>query len=645
MNFLKGLKSKISRVEQSPAMKYGFIIFTLLITPCVLTFIVEFIQRKTIRATLHWMWSYSSLLTLNILITFLAALFIYCLIGSLIPSIAVTVLLFITGSLISYFKIKLIGVPFFPWDLHMNRELIDILPLIINATMIKALVLLVLVIAFIFFLRFLLPRFSLPIVARIVLGLGSIGLLYLAAAKNPPVAKYMTHMHADNILWNEQQSYTYNGQALAFLLNIQSPKMSQPVDYSQATMQHLAKQLTADQQAIPAMATDSTSTQPNIIFYMNEAFWDPTLMTNVQFSQDPVPTVHELEKDSTSGFLLSPQYGGGTANVEFEILTGDSISFLPNGAIAYQQFIHKPLPSMANFFESLGYKSMVIHSYVSYFYNRENVYKDLGFESFKSSEDFINPEYKGGFISDAELARNIISEVDNAAKPMFLYAISMQNHGGYDQPNRYSYKPIKVTGTFTPAAQLLIDNYTQGANDASNSLQMLIDHYKTSNKPTIIIFYGDHLPMLGNNYDVYKQSGFVSSDDPTKWSLAEIKKMHSVPFVIWSNMNLPKEKVPILSDSFLGAYVMNQLQIPMPPTFAFNYDLSKKVPGLIANLVIDANHKSYASPPEALKKDVQQYSDLEFDEMFGDKYLGNYIDHNYFTQIVDPQYNLQFKKK
>ena len=638
---------KPSRIEQNPKLKYSLILAALLIAPYLLTFGVEFIQRRSIHDTLNWMTVNSSLLNLNVLIDFLIVVFVYCLIGSLIPSLALTSLLLVLGSLISYFKLKLIGVPFFPWDLKMNKEVVDILPLVMNASMLRYIVALVVFIGLIFLMRLILPRFSLPLITRISVGLLSLLLLYLFAIKIPPVKWLMQQSQVSNILWNQQQNYSLNGQSLAFMMNLQNSKMPTPVGYNEASIKAIADKLSAQSLSATAMVGGSptaTTKKPNVIFVMNEAFWDPTLMTNVTFSEDPVPTIHQLQKETTSGYMLSPQIGGGTSNVEFEVLTGDSVSFLPNGAIAYQQYIHKPLPSLASYFSDQGYKTLALHSYVSYFYNRENVYKYLGFESFKSSENFVNPEIKGGFISDDEFSRNLIAEVDKTEDPMFVYGITMQNHGSYENKTRYSNLPIKVKGNFTPDAQQLIDNYTQGAHDADHGLKLLIDHFKQSAEPTIIIFYGDHLPMLGYDYDVFHQSGFVQSGKPEEWSLEEIKKMHSVPFVMWSNMNLPNKSFPIMSNAFLGPFVLDMLHMKMPAPFAANFEVSQKVPGLISNLVIDADQKLYAKVPDKDKAVVEQYKQLQYDELFGKKYLADFIDQDYLNKGPNPKYNVEFKK-
>lgn len=639
---------KVYRIEKKPILMYSLIALILLVTPYLLTFVVEFIQRHSIHETWHWMTVNWNLVTLNVLLDLLLMLLIYSLVGSLVPSIALTALLLALGSMISYYKVKLIGVPFFPWDLKLNKEIIDILPLVMNPGMLKWIGILAVAIIAIFLLRLLTPSLTLPPVSRIIVGLVSIVALYLFTIKSPPVEKLMNHMQVFNYIYNQQQNYTSNGQSLAFMLNLQNSKMAEPAGYGEAAIKTLANAITAKSPSISAVAALGNvikPKQPNVIFVMNEAFWDPTLMTDVAFSEDPLPTIHQLQKETTSGYLLSPQIGGGTSNVEFEVLTGQSMSFLPNGSIPYQQYIHKSLPSLASYYADQGYKSIALHSYVSYFYNRENVYNYFGFESFKSAENFQNPEYKGGFISDDEFSRNIIEQVDQTDKPMFIYGISMQNHGPYDDVARYKDKKIKVKGNFNASAQTIIENYTQGAHDADHSLKLLIDHFKQSDEPTVIIFYGDHLPMLGYSYEVYAQSGFVKSNVPEKWSLEEIKKMHSVPLVMWSNISLPKKSFPILSPSFLGVNVLDMLNMEMPATFNFNFELSQKIPGLLSNLVVDANQQLYATTPEDMKPSITEYSQLEYDMLFGKRYLANFIDHDFLTKATNPNYNVEFKNK
>jgi hypothetical protein len=137
----------------------------------------------------------------------------------------------------------------------------------------------------------------------------------------------------------------------------------------------------------------------------------------------------------------------------------------------------------------------------------------------------------------------------------------------------------------------------------------------------MIVFYGDHLPMLGYDYDVYRQAGFVSSGNSAEWSLEETKKMHSTPLVVWSNFGQEKKNVPLISSSFLGSYVLNELKMEMPPIFAFDYQLYGKMPGLLKGLVVDADQQLSAAPPDSLLQDLQNYQELQYDNLFGKQYV------------------------
>jgi hypothetical protein len=329
--------------------------------------------------------------------------------------------------------------------------------------------------------------------------------------------------------------------------------------------------------------------------------------------------------------------------VEFEVLTGTSMSFLPGGSVPYQQYISKPLPSLASYFDDLGYKSMGIHSFDGWFWSRNSVYEKLGFESFMSKEYFDNPTYKGAFISDEEVSKQIIKEIEETDRPMFIYAVTMQNHGPYDD-NRYGETSVHIQGSLSDEGAQILNTYTQGVIDADRSLQQLIEALEYSDEPTLIVFYGDHLPMLGYDYKVYAEAGFVQSGNSSEWSLEEWKGMHSVPFVTWSNFPIPKQDVPLLSTSFLGAHVLDMLQLEKTANFSLAAEVASKVPGLSNNLVMGQDQTLYSAVPEFLKEDIERYRAMQYDLMFGSNYLAKYTDESYLTKMVLSNYNEQFSE-
>lgn len=613
---------------------------------------MEFLERGNLSETMQWVTGNQPLFTLNVVLTFCLLAFVYALVGSLAISGSITTLILGLMAIISYMKVKMIGEPFFPWDILLNKESMDIASLVTGKAALIRICAIAAVILLVLALRWVIPRVTLPIIVRFGLGLFSLYALYAFGIKTPLAGKILDHAGVSEIVWDQQQNYANNGLTLAFTLNVKNSIVQKPDTYSEqalaaaaSNIQQATVQAASVQQDTAgirkAKVTLADGKQPNVIFVMSEAFWDPTLLENVTFSEDPLPTIHRLQQESSSGYLLSPQYGGGTSNVEFEVLTGNTMSFLPGGSIPYQQYISKPIPSLASYFADKGYKSMGIHSYEGWFWDRNNVYKQLGFESFKSSEHFDNPETKGYFISDAEVARNVINEVDKTENPMFIYTVTMQNHGPYDDP-RYGENQFKATGNLTPQAKSILETYTQGAHDADQSLQMMIDHFKDSDEPTMIVFYGDHLPMLGMDYQVYKEAGFISTSDANKWSLEEIKKMHSIPLVTWSNFEMPKQDIPVLSDSFLGAHVLDMLHMEKPANFALNAELAQQVPGLLSNLVVDRDGQLHATVPESAAPLIADYRNVQYDLMFGKQYLAAYLDHDYLTKGSQTGYNAEF---
>jgi len=640
---------RISKSKQSKKMRLnnpGAIIaslFFLVCLPIVSVIGIEYLERGSLHDTIHWLMSYKRLFLLNVGLSFCLLLFIQAIVGSLAISGAISTVLLGLMALISYMKVKMIGEPFFPWDILLNKESMDIASLVTGKAAMIRIVSIVAIIVVVFLLRWVLPRWKMPIVMRVAMGLFALYALYAFSVKTPMAGKVLDRAGVNEIVWNQQENYTNNGLALAFTLNVKNSIVQKPANYNDHAIATVAANLQQSNQQQAKLANNGliNGKKPNVIFIMSEAFWDPTLLSNVTFSEDPLPTIHQLQKESTSGYLLSPQFGGGTSNVEFEVLTGDSMSFLPGGSIPYQQYVNKPVPSLASYFADQGYKSMGIHSYEGWFWDRNTVYKQLGFESFKSSEHFENPEVKGYFISDAEVSRNIIKEVDNTDNPMFIYTVTMQNHGPYDDP-RYGKNNFEATGPLSEQAKSILETYTQGAHDADQSLKMLIDHYQNSDEPTMIVFYGDHLPMLGLDYQVYKEAGFIHSSNPNEWTLDEVKKMHSIPLVTWSNFDMPKQQIPLLSDSFLGAHVLDMLHMEKPANFALNAQLANQVPGLLSNLVVDSNQELYAQVPDASKTLVDDYRNVQYDMLFGKQYMAEYLDHDYLTKTAQASYNAEF---
>ena len=222
------------------------------------------------------------------------------------------------------------------------------------------------------------------------------------------------------IVWDQKENYSYNGFIIAFSLNLPMAHLKAPAGYNHDALD-----------AIPARNYSYLAgprEKPDVIMLMSESFWDPTRLSNVKLSPDPLPNIRAAQ----SGHVFSPEFGGMTANVEFEALTGFSNAFLPYGSIPYQQYVRHQVPSLATFFRGEGYAARAIHPFEGWFWNRNEVYKDFGFEEFRTEETLPAMDKRGLFASDDSMMKEIMREGDAMDRPFFFFGVTLQEHGPYE---------------------------------------------------------------------------------------------------------------------------------------------------------------------------------------------------------------------
>lgn len=586
--------------------------------PALLVLITECIQRGDITGTARWLLTHTNAFVLNYAIALLFCVLLVSIVGSIFAGLTLTSLVMVLLAVVNLYKVRFLGEPVFPWDIYFYKHVTKLFPLIyreIGPLYLIALLLATILVVLV--LRVLLPRFSIRPRWRVGLGLLALAMLILVVFyRSTPAGRVLSMMGVQNLVWNQKANYDYNGLLLGFALNSQSAIIIPPEGYSRKTVLSIINKMPFQSSIVAAQ--NVSPNRPNIIILMNEGFWDPTELKKVSFSADPLPTLRWLQAGYTSGQILSPTFGGGTANVEFEVLTGFSNTFLPSGSIPYQQYVKRPMPSLASVLPQYGYRSIAIHPFHKWFWNRTEAYKMLGFQEFIGLDDFKNPEVRGLFISDAELSRAIIKQVDSAKQPLFIYAISMQNHGPYE-PNRYKAAKVKLSGNISDASLAALATYTQGVADADSALRLLIEHFKDSGEPTVLVFFGDHLPLLGQNYSIYKEAGFVPAED-ARWTLEEYKRMRSVPIVIWTNFSHQKYELNTISPSFLAPYVLKFTGIKEPQYYVFLEQLSRYLPGFSSEVKIDSTGGLHKEVPGELKAMVEDYRMLQYDLMFGKQY-------------------------
>jgi len=409
------------------------------------------------------------------------------------------------------------------------------------------------------------------------------------------------------IMWDQTENYKHNGFALAFAINLPMANVSAPAGYMADAIDRIPVK--------PLPAGTSHRGKPDVIVLMSESFWDPTRLPNVKLSPDPMPTIREMQ----SGNVFSPEFGGMTANVEFEALTGFSNAFLPYGSIPYQQYIRNPIPSLATFFRGEGYVSRAIHPFQSWFWNRTAVYKAFGFDMFKSEENMPPMQKRGIFASDESLTNEIIRQADAMDDPFFFFTVTLQGHGPYEA-NRYAKNTIKIEGNLPESDRQVLATYAQGIKEADDSLKKLMDWAKKRDRETIIVLFGDHLPPLNT---VYTSTGFMKGvTAERKGSKDQMKAQHETPLVVWSNKTGPKKNVGTISPAFLSYTILKQSGYEHPYYTGFLGKVHDQFRVVDRYMLIRKNGKEVAewSRQPKVPALLRDYRFLQHDMMFGKRY-------------------------
>lgn len=352
-------------------------------------------------------------------------------------------------------------------------------------------------------------------------------------------------------------------------------------------------------------------TLPNVIFVMSESHWDATKLDR-SIPKNITPTINKNQVSQ----MLSPSFGGGTANVEFEALTSLNI-YLNHNELMYVSKIKRPIYSLAEYFNELGYDSTAMHNNGQYFYNRSAVYQHLGFQRFISIENMVSAADRrkyinqAGWANDDLLYESINQQLKQTDQPQFIYAISVENHPMYND-DRFGKDGFKITkpGVSDPTKRQL-NTYLMGMQRADEKLKQLIATVEQLDRPTLIVFFGDHLPNLQNVYDEY---GFFASAQEK----AEKKdpKFFSTPLAVWSNFPIDRQQLKgeYIPAHFLASKVLTAAHLPLSPY----YQLIQQ----INNCYTAVHQTEQPRTPQCQSTTTQQqmfkaYQDLNMDVMNG----------------------------
>lgn len=399
-----------------------------------------------------------------------------------------------------------------------------------------------------------------------------------------------------------------DGTAVAFLMELKYIVVEKPDGYNKEDAAALLASYDTND-------TESATHTPNIIVIMNEAFSDLSVLGDFETNEDYMPFLHSLMQEGTpntiSGHLNVSVLGGNTANTEFEFLTGNTMAFLPQGSVAYQQYVKSNDYSIVTYLKSKGYDTIAMHPYNASGWDRDKVYPLLGFDTFYSLKDWVNPVKIRKYVSDQSCYDKIIElyEQKDANTPFFLFNVTMQNHSSYSEEYDNFHPDITVEGT----SSKILPNYLSLIKLSDQALENLIEYFSKADEDTVIVFFGDHQPSNSVAAPVWKLNG-RSGDSLTE---EEEARRYKVPFIIWANYDIEAASNVETSANYLGSHVLRAAGLPLYDYRNYLSQLEGQYPVLTA--IRAENAQGISTPVKDVKSTLQDYMTLQYYNIFSQK--------------------------
>ncbi len=609
-------KKEMSTLRAS--LRVHFVLFLLAHT-VALFYIVMQVNMSFIEA-MNWIYLYNMQFILSFVAIYAIYILVYNLIGKVFLSMILTSCTLVILGIVNYLKLIFRGDPLYPSDFTQIMHMQSVIPMVMDYFSWSYIFVIILsimacIVAGIYMRRYI-QNVKTHLGIRALLVVGSIFVLYAYGNfANTFMNKVFQKSGVDFVLWDQNENYASNGFVLGFISNLDTTVMEKPKNYSKENMLQIANDI--KKQYSGNIGSQKKKEKPNIIFVMSESFWDPTKATNLSFSEDPVPNLHHYIENFPGGQTISPTFGGNTANVEFEALTSYSMSLLKPGSIPYQQVItnKKEIPSIPTALKKEGYYTSAIHSFGRTFFKRDDVYKVLGFDKFNAADTMENVDVDGDYISDLAMSKEIITELEKQKQPTFIHAVTMQNHFPFTE-GRFGENLIEISGLENEESKGELETYTEGLRRSDEALQYLIEQLDNLDRPTLLVFFGDHLPSLGTNKSFYKENGYITNEKTPSERLA----MAQTPLLMYANFDMPNDNLGVVSPIYFSNLIFDYAGLNKSLFYQFLSAFYKEIPVLRDELKVDKNGEVINDLTKKQKEMLEQYKMLQYDLLVGNQY-------------------------
>ncbi len=372
-------------------------------------------------------------------------------------------------------------------------------------------------------------------------------------------------------------AYEDYGLPYCFMASVFNTGITEPNDYNEKTIVEISN----DRKITRNETGRGEDELPNIIFIQLESYFDVEEAEFFTTSEDACPNLHAMYDQYSSGYFKVPSIGAGTANTEFEVLTGMNLRYFGPGEYPYKTVLKNQVSeSAATALSKLGYGAHALHNNGGNFYSRARVFNNIGFDSYTSKE-FMNilQMTENGWAKDDILIQHIMDAMDSTKQQDFVFGISVQGHGDYPEERVIENPKILVEGIEDEAAKNKWEYYVNQVYEMDQFAGNLVKALENRGEPSVVVFYGDHLPTMGLKAEDLKS-----------------RYLYNTNYVIWDNIGLKKEDRNIPSYQIMSD-VLDRLDIHSGTVFNYHQERRKT--------------KNYLADLELLQYDI----------LYGDQYV------------------------
>lgn len=575
-------------------------------------------------------------LVLNLLIVMLFFLFIFLITKRFWYAFSITLTMELLITISNILKIEFRREPILPSDLVFLSNLDEIFsmvsPIIIGVSLIS---LFILATSTLLIQRRASKTYNLKlnnkkrIISIFMVSVALFGLLWVNQPNSPSNLLFRL-FRINRMYYNQKWGASVNGPIIQFVNNIVGKAMIEPGNYSKETIEKIKNKYNTRAQQINESREEWAKNQ-TVIFVLSESFSDPSRLPSISLENDPIPFIRELSKHTTSGLMLSSAYGGGTANVEWQTLTGMDLSNLEATLPSpYTQLVIKQdiTPSIVNLFD----RAVAIHPYLGSFYNRIDVFQKFGFDSFHHLESADGLKYtekigKNPYVSDESAYKETLDVIkDSKNETQFIQLTTMQNHtlyNDYYNENNFDFSGNAVSESNKSGMK----TYLKGLNYSDIALSNFIKELDKIEKPITLLWYGDHFPGIYNSEEIRKTPLLYRQTDYFVYNNSFIKSQKDI------------DTYKLVSPYAFPALSLEQANIKVTPFYALLTEVIKNLPATTNNpdsnekkkgnkQKIFVNHKNIVSDDVDLsnkqKELLMDYILIQYDLVAGKQYAAKW---------------------